>query len=375
MERQVFIDWLRAIAVGLVLFFHVGMMFVTWGWHIQNDATIPGLEWIMDLLHRVRMPLLFVIAGAVAMFSLRQRGVGRYIGERARRLLLPVVFGMFVIVPPQIYWERVFHGDWSGDFAHFYVQRVLQFVPYPAGDFSWHHLWFIVYLFVFVLLLAPLFKAMHRWQLPQAGSYVLLFGLPLGLIEMVLRPRFPETHTLIGDWYLLGLYGALFLLGAVLTRVPQLFEWAARERHRLASGVLAVIVVATLGKRIWWPQWWDALVANLFVWLAILAALGYAKQHLRREGPALDYVRELSYPVYILHQTVIVGVGMWVLPHVWPAVVKFAVALVVSTAATLAIYELVVRRIAFLRVMFGLPYRPRASRPKNISAPVAAANL
>src|SRR5438105_10081709 len=226
MERQVFIDWLRAIAVGLVLFFHVGMMFVTWGWHIQNDATIPGLEWLMDLLHRVRMPLLFVIAGAVAMFSLRQRGVGRYIGERARRLLLPVVFGMFVIVPPQIYWERVFHGDWSGDFAHFYVQRVLQFVPYPAGDFSWHHLWFIVYLFVFVLLLAPLFKAMHRWQLPQAGPYVLLFGLPLGLIEAILRPRFPETHALIGDWYLLCLYGALFLLGAALTRVPQIFEWA-----------------------------------------------------------------------------------------------------------------------------------------------------
>ena len=82
-------------------------------------------------------------------------------------------------------------------------------------------------------------------------------------------------------------------------------------------------------------------------------------------------MRELSYPVYILHQTVIVGVGMWVLPHAWPALVKFVVALVVSTATTLAIYELVVRRIAFLRVVFGLSYRPRALRPENISSQAA----
>ena len=84
MERQVFIDWLRAIAVGLVLFFHVGMMFVTWGWHIQNDATIPGLEWLMDLLHRARMPLLFVIAGVVAMFSLRRRAPSLRAGSARR---------------------------------------------------------------------------------------------------------------------------------------------------------------------------------------------------------------------------------------------------------------------------------------------------
>src|SRR5688572_24200126 len=146
MERYDFLDWLRVIAIFVLLFFHTGMIFVGWGWHIENADVITALERPMDIAHRLRMPLLFVIAGAGMWFALRSRSASQVLGERSLRLLLPLVVGMFVIVAPQVYMERVFRGDWQGGYAEFFFERVLRLEPYPAGDFSWHHLWFVAYL-------------------------------------------------------------------------------------------------------------------------------------------------------------------------------------------------------------------------------------
>ena len=110
----------------------------------------------MGIAHRLRMPLLFVIAGAGMWFALGNRNGGGMVRERSLRLLLPLVAGMLLIVPPQIYFERLFRGQWDGGYLSFFFERVLQLQPYPQGDFSWHHLWFVAYLYVYVFLLLPL---------------------------------------------------------------------------------------------------------------------------------------------------------------------------------------------------------------------------
>ncbi len=152
-ERYDFLDWLRVIAIFVLLFFHTGMIFVGWGWHVMNDQRIESLVIPMDISHRLRMPLLFVIAGAGMWFALQRRTGGQLLKERTVRLLFPLIIGMFLIVPPQVFYERLFQGQWHGGFLQFFWERTLQFRPYPAGDFSWHHLWFIVYLYVYVPLL------------------------------------------------------------------------------------------------------------------------------------------------------------------------------------------------------------------------------
>src|SRR5688500_3952411 len=93
--RYEFLDWLRVMAIFVLLFFHTGMLFVGWDWHIQNVETIPALRWPMDLAHRLRMPLLFVIAGAGLWFASKRRSGKALIGERTLRLLVPAVVGMF----------------------------------------------------------------------------------------------------------------------------------------------------------------------------------------------------------------------------------------------------------------------------------------
>src|SRR5690349_24003706 len=124
--RYEFLDWLRVLAIFLLLLFHTGMLFVGWGWHLQNAETIPALQWPMDLAHRLRMPLLFVIAGAGMWFALRRRGAGAFIGERTLRLLVPLVVGMLLIVPPQVYVERIAHGEFTGNYLDFMIHRVFQ---------------------------------------------------------------------------------------------------------------------------------------------------------------------------------------------------------------------------------------------------------
>src|SRR6187455_3257230 len=210
--RYEFLDWLRVLAILLLLFFHTGMLFVGWGWHITNAETIPALQLPMDLAHRLRMPLLFVIAGAGMWFALKRRTGKAFITERTGRLLVPAIIGMFLIVPPQVFVERIAHGQWSGGYLDFITQRVFQFQPYPAGDFSWHHLWFIVYLYVYVLLLLPLLGERTR-RAPKPGLWLYLLALPLGVNEALLKPRFPETHNLVGDWYIFNHYLLFTLYG------------------------------------------------------------------------------------------------------------------------------------------------------------------
>jgi len=219
--RHDFLDWLRVMAIFVLIFFHTGMLFVGWGWHITNDETIPALVWPMDLAHRLRMPLLFVIAGAGMWFALQRRSGKSFTGERTLRLLVPAIVGMFLIVPPQIYIERIAHGEWHGGYLDFYLQRVLQFQPYPTGNFSWHHLWFIIYLYAYVLLLLPLMLWWRKARpVLKPGAWILALALPLGINEALLKPLFPETHNLVHDWYVFIHYLLLTVYGFVLASSP-----------------------------------------------------------------------------------------------------------------------------------------------------------
>src|ERR1044072_4714008 len=125
-NRYDFLDWLRVIAIFVLLFFHTGMLFVGWGWHIENAETLTALRLPMDISHRLRMPLLFVIAGAGMWFALGSRNGGGLLRERSMRLLIPIIAGMLLVVPPQIYFERLFRGQWDGGYLSVFFAAGLQ---------------------------------------------------------------------------------------------------------------------------------------------------------------------------------------------------------------------------------------------------------
>lgn len=339
-ERLVFLDWLRVIAIGLLLLFHTGMLFVGWGWHIVNVQSVPALELPMDIAHRLRMPLLFLIAGASVHFLLRRRSVGAVLRERATRLVVPLAAGMLLVVPPQMYVEYLVRGQWSGGF---------------------YHLWFIAYLFVYSLMLVPVFawwQKRPRGKL-QPGAWVYALALPLGINEALLKPYFPESHNLVNDWWNFNHYALLFVYGFVLCSVPGVWDWLLRVRHRnlvLACGVTASILG---GEALGWSFFLDdtvgdALTANAFTWTWQLVFLGYGRRWLRCSNAALRYLREAGYPIYILHQALIVVIAWFVVPRDWPWQVKYLAVFGTTLVLCFAIYEGLIRRWRLTRVLFGL---------------------
>ena len=362
-ERYEFLDWLRVIAILLLLFFHTGMLFVGWGWHITNAETITSLQLPMDLAHRLRMPLLFVIAGAGMWYALRRRSIAAFTGERTLRLLLPAIAGMILIVPPQVFVERVAHGEWQGGYVAFLFERVFQFIPYPAGDFSWHHLWFIVYLFAYVLLLLPLMAWWRRAQpMLKPGFWVFALGIPLGINEALLRPLFPESHNLVSDWYIFNHYLLLTLYGFALASMRGAWDWLAAKRYwtlgvglLVIGGGLTLIELGVISRDT--PA--DAVMANLFTWTWLLAFLGFGRRYLSFGNRLLSWSRDASYPVYILHQTVIIVIAYFVIRQPWSPWSKYWLVLLATMAACLVISE-VIRRFAPTRLLFGM--KPRTDR-------------
>ncbi|WP_163999922.1 acyltransferase family protein [Pyxidicoccus caerfyrddinensis] len=364
-EHRPDLDWLRVVAILLLHLFHTGMMFNRWDWHVKSAQALTWLEPPMQVLHHVRMPLLMLISGVGTALALRRRSVGMFAKDRVKRLFGPLVFGMFVVVPPQIYIELLFRGRFHGSYAEFYPS-VFDFVPYPAGSFSWHHLWFVAYLFVFCMLALPLFAALgtargqalltrvEDW-LCRGWNVAWLFA-PLALNWLLLRHH-PETHALRDDPRTFGHYGLLFLLGHLLGRCPRVWDHLAeRRRGLLVASVVLFVVMFPDGE---FPLVPEVLGAQAALWFFILTALAWARARIHVRRPWLKHAQELSYPFYILHQTVIIVVGYVFLALPVGPLALFGLVLVASFGVTWGLTE-AVARVPFLRPCFGM--KPRGTR-------------
>jgi len=226
--RRYDIDWLRVIVFGLLIFYHVGMFFVPWGWHIKNNVIYDWLRWPMLFLNQWRLPILFVISGMGTYYALSSRNLWQFNLERYLRLGIPLAVGMLLIVPPQVYIERLVNHEFTGSFIA-YLQGPAYIGVYPEGNISWHHLWFLPYLFVYSFLLSPLLILLKRRKTKLVSwiSSVLqkplgfyLFVIPLYFVEVLIEPFFPVTHALVDDWFSFINYLILFFYGFVLLQLP-----------------------------------------------------------------------------------------------------------------------------------------------------------
>ena len=188
-ERRVDLDWVRIGAFGLLIFYHVGMLYVSWGFHIKSAHRITALEPLMLVLNPWRLSLLFLVSGVATRFMFRKYALAPMLRSRTARLLIPLVFGMFVIVPPQSYDQVVEALGYPAGFVDFYLSHYLafgaQFCPNPCIIMpTWNHLWFVVYLWVYTMALGVVMMAVpavvrwiERWLVPVLSG-MLLLGVP-----------------------------------------------------------------------------------------------------------------------------------------------------------------------------------------------------
>jgi len=383
-ERRHDLDWLRVLAILLLLYFHTGMIFVAeWGWHIKNPETSSLLLEVNYFLSRWRMALLFLISGVGTWYALRRRSAGEYSVERVKRLLAPVVFGMLVIVPPQIYLERVSGGAAYGSYLDFYPS-VLELRPYPQGSLSYHHLWFVFYLFLYSLCALPLFlwldgergrAWLRRANRVLRGGGLYVPALPLGATLAALVVRFPGPQDVVHDWASLLYYLLFFVFGYVLSSAGEV--WNAVERQRRTSLTLAFLCMLAISYLRWngrTPEFEYSVANTLYyllqglnAWCWVLAILGFGKRHLNVRTHFLDYASEGIYPFYILHQTVIVVVGFYVVQVEESILAKYLFVSTVSLLVSWGIYDLLVKPFPVVRFLFGM--KPARRRPESAALP------
>jgi glucans biosynthesis protein C len=369
-DRRPDLDWLRVLAFGLLIAYHAGMAWSGWNWHLTSSEDIDWLREAMRFVNRWRMPLIFVVSGAAIVLALGSRAPGAFALDRVKRLLVPLLFGMIVIVPPQIYLERLYRGQFTGSFLD-WLPHAFEGGAYPNGNISWHHLWFLAYVLVLTFVLLPCFlwarSEKGRAALDKAGHVTARLGLqwlmalPLAASILWLAPVSHNTNGLIGDWHGLVYYGALLLYGAFLFGSPALL--AALNRQRWLSvaigvatyGVLQVVFFGAVRPAIAdadRPVYALLSGVNTMAWL--FAIIGFANRHLTSRPAFLGVATEAVYPFYILHQTVTVIAVYWLLRVGAPPLAGFILAVLVTFLGTSAIYFGLVRPLWFIRPLFGL---------------------
>ena len=372
-ERVYALDWLRIFAVLLLVPFHTAMLFVEWGFHIKNPDTSLGLTVFNGFLNNWHMPLLFLLSGAGTWFALAFRSPREYVKERFLRLFVPLIFGMLMIIPPQIYVERLYKGQFHGSYFAFYKQMFNGF--YPDGDMSWHHLWFLLYLFFYSLVLLPLFVWLRsergRDVLQKTAAYfgrgvrIYLLFIPLAVAAATLWVVFTGMQTFIGDWGRLSFMIICFFYGGLVCTNPAYRATATALRWlSFACGLVFVLVLAYIQLGPAPPAWGlnpynmaMCAISSASAWFWVLAFVGLSFRRLNFPSRFLKYGNEAVLPFYILHQTFILVLGYYVIQLPWGIMPKFLVIMTGTFVGTILVYDLVVKRIAPLRFLFGM--RPR----------------
>jgi hypothetical protein len=347
------------------------MPFVSFNWEIKNQATSAGLTRLIFWLHQWRLPLLFFISGVGIHFSLGKRSVISFAGERIVRLFIPLLFAMFFTIPLQVYFEKLQQGKITGSYANFYP-TVWNFIPYPEGSLSWSHMWFVVYLFVFCFLLLPVFALFKievlrklKEKLGNVLSHPLLLFLlvvPLAVYYFKFFIKYPEQGSLVDDWFIFIFSITLLLYGYLLGGNEKV--WRSCEKNRFYFLGMAATCTIVLFYKYWWnnkvPKVQDeelytyGVLNAMHIWLLILAILGFAKRHLNFTNRFLRYTTQAVYPFYILHQTLIVAFGYYVVQWQLPVVLKLIILVVSCFASLLLLYHWVIKPFIITRVLYGL---------------------
>lgn len=372
-KRRYDLDSLRVLATILLIYFHTAAIFYTGDlgeFYVKNDLSSNEMEYFILFIHQWHMPLFFLLSGAATWFALSSRTVGEYVIERFKRLFIPFLFGTLVIVPPQVYYQLLSNTDYQDSYIQFYPQFFNGIRP--QGNFEWGHLWFVIYLFVFSLIALPLF--LHFKQkasqdllsklaafLEKPGA-IFLLALPLALIEGTLRPKWSGFQNLYNDWANFFLYIFYFIYGYLICADAR-FEQAI-DRHVKVALVIAVACMSLLfglwasdilPNRGYSPEY---ILYQMFrgvnSWFWVVALLGVARRYLNINNRVLQYVSEASYPCYILHQTIVVVIGFYVVRWNIGIMEKFFAISTASFVATIVVYDLLVRRNNVSRFLFGL---------------------
>lgn len=376
--RLVELDWLRVLVFGLLILYHTGMLYAEgWGWHYKSTYSSKMLTNVMLWSNQWRMSLLFLISGAAISFLLASQPWGKFIRKRVPLLLLPLLFGMLVIVVPQVYVEAHSKGLInSPNYWHFWYiyldQTSAEFAPHKTlgkMHLTWNHLWFLPYILAYTLIIwavYPLINSAHgkrvsSWLSKRISMHMVIL-IPIALFYVIgwwLYENNPTTHNFVQDWYNHTRSFLCFVLGFTLVRMPQVWSQFAGLRWHLLPAALLTYSYAlfafnggSLGDNLI-AQEINGLIWSANGWLWILTIIAWTQHWFTFSNPLLKYLNSGVYCFYILHQTLIIAIAYFVAPYKLGAIIEPVLIISAVTISCVILFE-VIKRLPVISILFGI---------------------
>jgi len=369
-ERRFDLDWLRIMVFGLLILFHSGMLYVqNWGFHFKSVYQSQTLESIMLIVEPWRMASLWIISGIAIRFILVKVSLVHYALMRSLRLLLPLLFGVLIIVPPQLYVEMSANGALDMSYWQFYIAMFTDnsalFENYQAGIWPhWdvNHLWYLRSLWEYslaIIILLPLLNASYitrasNWLFKQHIAVItLLLILPIFIIQITWEPdtnRYPLGFTFLLYGYLIGWH----------TNFWQKLQ--LNVKPLLLAFILLITIFIYFYNTVWivnddsTPSW--LMVVGMFIYssvrvIGVLMVLAFANKYLNKKSPLLSYFSDAVYPFYILHQTIIIVLAYNLAPMALGPILEPLSVILLTILLCFICFE-IIRRIDILKPLFGV---------------------
>ncbi len=378
--RRYDLDWLRVIVFGLLIFYHIGMFYSSWGFHVKSIYASDTIEPLMKLVNPWRLTLLFFISGIAIRFAIDKQPLLKFTFSRTFLLIVPIIFCIHTVIAPQSWLELLEKGEITSGFWAFYPEYLVGSIDkYSVIIPTWNHLWYVVYLLVYTLILIPISRPLVKFMNFQ-GKEIMRIGLDnkLGFLvvmfvpvvifiifRLILKPIYPSTHALVDDWANHQLFFSIFILGFLVAKDEHF--WKAVSNSLIPS-LVVVFGIASLASTVWYLEgqsYWspafeitehysELVRKTAYAWFSIIALLAIAQKWLNKPSNALSYMTEAVFPWYILHQTLIVMFGYWLTRQDLPVYSEFLALTLATFLGCLLINEFCIRRWKWIRPLFGL---------------------
>lgn len=356
--RKYYIDWLKIGGIFLLFPFHTARIFDFNEPNYIQDVPNVFSTWFIISSSFWFMPLLFLLAGMTSYYALKKRSGVEYAKERVFRLLIPLIMGIIIIVPPQGYFSKLQHFAYSGNYFDYLKSYFVNFSDLSGyrGTFTPAHLWFILYLFIISILLLPLMKSIKK------HSNIKIIGFlqnPVLLLSLFIPLTLSEALPSIGGKNMFY-YGLFFLIGYIIATNEAFFDTIRKIKFPVFIACIVLIPSMFYLSSNWgWPHGINpkgaltGFLRNLNTWLWLLVLLGYGEKYLNRGGKALSYLNQAAFPVYILHQSIMMGVAYYIVKLEVPFTLKFILIAGITLAGCLVLYE-AFKRFKATRFLLGI---------------------
>ncbi|HEY0090054.1 MAG TPA: acyltransferase [Candidatus Lokiarchaeia archaeon] len=370
-QRRYDLDWLRIVGIGIVFLSHCFLIFVSGHCFVTNNETSKILYFVDSFFILWIMPLFFIISGRTVYYSIKTLKVTNFLKNRFYRLMIPFIFGVFILSPVIVYIQRISEGAYFGTFFDFFTKEYFRGLYLFGGNFAWMglHLWYLLYLFIFTLIAIlpacyllkkrdrPLFYNLTNFLQKPATIFLLSIPIMLAIFISRLEPTI-MGQTATGGWSFLA-YSVFFSYGFIFTYDSR-YDKIIDDNWKISAVLAAVLIVV---------YFWiiadyqlflkiNPIIISFIVGLSsfsiLITLFGLFHLKLRKKSITLEKMTEGVLPFYILHLPIIVIVGFFITRLNYGVFVKLTMIIIISLSLTISIYYFLIKRINFLRLLFGM---------------------